>query len=111
MPVDRPGEFQAELDPDAEIGPKSRHGRALFRSRPVSLSLVLQDPSGLNDCFGFGPGGPSSGAQMFGVPFPVYLRVVRALFFAGLGAPAIKLPSRTIARVPCSLNRSTRIRW
>lgn len=48
---------------------------------------------------------------MFGVPFPVYLRVVRALFFAGLGAPAIKLPSRTIARVPCSLNRSTRIRW
>jgi hypothetical protein len=47
---------------------------------------------------------------MFGVPFPVDLRVVRALFFAGLGAPAINLPSQAIARVPCSLNRPTRIR-
>jgi hypothetical protein len=33
---------------------------------------------------------------MFGVPFPVNLRVIRALFFAGLGAPAINPPSQTI---------------
>lgn len=44
---------------------------------------------------------------MFGVPFPVDLRVIRALFYAGLSAPAILQPSRIVTRVPCSLHDPT----
>jgi len=40
---------------------------------------------------------------MFGVPFPVDLRVIRALFIAGLGAPALFHSSRAMRRslAPC----------